>query len=160
LTHGKQGGGVTTFQHLGEEFWESASTADLDGDTVLRRIREDLSKGRSSKITVPEVWTLGREHGVAMTLSPEHFVVGECARPLAFVAKVWGVVTLGRSEYDAAILGIFLADHAGGDAFLGGLEGWIGRQLEDLLERRMVEGGLGPAETEAFLDEMIAMIRR
>jgi hypothetical protein len=151
---------VTTFQHLGEEFWESASPADLDGNTVLRRIREDLSKGRSSKITVPEVWQLGRDHGVSMTLSPEHFEAGECARPLAFVAKVWGVVTLGLSERQAATLGIFLADHAGGDAMLGGLEGRIGKQLEDLLERRMVEEGLGPKETEAFLDEIIAMLRR
>jgi hypothetical protein len=148
-----------TFQHLGEEFWESPSPADFDGRTVLKRIRADLSRNLSAPITVPEVWARGHRHGLFMLRDPEHFERGECARPLAFVAKVWGVVSLGLPERVAANMALFLADHAGGDAMLGGPEGSTGKILKDLW-RQYGGGGLGPEETSRFLDDKIRALKK
>lgn len=147
---------------LNDSFWEETASAELHPQTVLQRIRRDLSEGRPDPISVNEVFKIAQtEMGYHPNLLI--FAEGEIASPLWVIGAVWGYKCHGMSLAKARSFGCFLGTAAGGDqpGGLGGGADKLEKQAREILQRhlgRKLE--LNWAETDKLLDEVITCYQK
>lgn len=145
---------------LNDDFWDETASATLHPQTVLRRIRQELSEGRPHPITVHEAFEIAQtELGYDPNLCI--FGEGEIAGPLWVIGAVWGFKKYGIRLTAAKSFGVFLGNATGGDVPYSASGDALTRQAGEMLTRRLGDKlRLNGAETGRFLDELIACFQK